>query len=161
MSPSQKPKSSRAKRGHGNSTARRAAGILCKRGDGFVVPTLAQKKRINIAFAHKSLVVYGRAYDIVKIKTGSQIDLDSQESIERGLADLTLYEIKSTRRELDAEFNGYFFALTTAELLVAQNLKTQYRFAFVNIRTRQHKELTLQAVLQRSRGFYPQWSISF
>jgi hypothetical protein len=160
MSPANKSKPYRPKR-HGNSTARIAARILCKLGTGFSVPSLAQKKRINIAFAQKSLVVYGRAYDIVKIRAGSPVDLDDQQSIERGLEDLTLYEIKSTRRDLDPEFNGYFFALTTAELLVAQNLKAQYRFMFVNIRNKHHKELTLQQVLQRSRGFYPQWSISF
>ena len=161
MPVSKRTQPERSRRNHGSSTARIAAGLLTKSGNGFIVATLAQKKRINIAFARKGLVVYGRAYDIVKLKAGSKVNLDDQDSIERGLDDLMLYEIKSTRRRLDAEFNGYFFALTTAELLVAQNLKARYRFVFVNILTKRHKELTLQQVLRRSRGFYPQWSISF
>ena len=38
-----------------------------------------------------------------------------------------------------SSFGGYFFSLSTAELLVAQNLGNRYRFAFVNTRTRKHE----------------------
>jgi hypothetical protein len=151
-----------SERKQGNSTAKRAAAILVALKAGYIVPTAAQKKKIIIAFAKKDRIVYGRAYDIVRIADGTEIDLNDQDSIERHLTALTLYEIKSTnRKDLDSTFKGHFFALTTAELLVAQNLKNQFRFIFVNVRTGDHQDLTLREVLNRARGFYPQWSISF
>jgi hypothetical protein len=151
-----------SERKHGNSTAKRAAAILVSSNAGYIIPTVAQKKKIIVAFAKKDRIVYGRAYDIVRIAPGADVDLDDQNSIERHLAALTLYEIKSTqRKDLDSTFKGHFFALTTAELLVAQNLKNQFRFIFVNIHTGDHQDLTLREVLNRARGFYPQWSISF
>jgi hypothetical protein len=59
-----------------------------------------------------------KAYDIVRIRRKADIDLDDQDSIERGLDSLTLYELKSTRRKaIGPDFDNYFFALTTAELL--------------------------------------------
>jgi hypothetical protein len=146
----------------GNSTARRAAQILVRLKLGYITPTAAQKKKIVIAFAKRGSVVYGKAYDIVRIHNGTKVDLDDQESIERGLDSLILYEIKSThRKSIGPDFDKYFFALTTAELLVAQSLKEQFRFVFVNVISRQHKELTLREVLAKARGFYPQWSILF
>lgn len=55
-----------------------------------------------------------KAYDIVNIEIFIAVDLDNQESIEWKLDSLTLYEIKSTVRDVDADLNGYLFALTTA-----------------------------------------------
>ena len=151
-----------SERKRGNKTAQRAAEILVALNEGYIVPTRAQKKKLIIAFAKKDRIVYGRAYDIVRITPGIQLDLNDQDSIERHLSALTLYEIKSTeRKNVDSTFKGHFFALTTAELLVAQNLKHQFRFIFVNVRTGHHQDLTLREVLNRARGFYPQWSISF
>ena len=149
-------------RQHGNPTAKLAARILADSKQGYIVPTAAQKKKIVIAFAKRGRIVYGKAYDIIRIRDGRPVDLDDQDDIERHLDTLTLYEIKSTRRpELNEEFSGYFFALTTAELLVAQSLKEQFRFVFVNVCNGHHKELTLREVFARARGFYPQWSICF
>jgi hypothetical protein len=147
---------------HGNRTAKRAAQILLQLKAGYIIPTAAQKRRIIVAFAKKDRVVYGKAYDIVKVRRGVVVDFDNQDSVERSLDALTLYEIKSTRRgNVGPTLKGYFFAITTAELLVAQNLKKQFQFVFVNVRTGYHQELTLRQVLARARGFYPQWSISF
>jgi len=146
----------------GNGTAKRAVHILTRLKLGYITPTAAQKKKIVIAFAKRGCVVYGKAYDIVRIRNGAKIDLDDQESIERGLGSLILYEIKSTnKRSIGADFDKYFFAITTAELLVAQSLKKQFRFVFVNVISGHHKELTLRQTLAKARGFYPQWSILF
>lgn len=146
----------------GNSTANRAAQILLRLKLGYLAPTAAQKKRIVIAFAKRGCVVYGKAYDIVKIRDGTKVDLDDQESIEKELDSLVLYEIKSTsKKSVGADFEKYFFAITTAELLVAQSLKEQFQFVFVNVVSGQHKELTLRQILAKARGLYPQWSILF
>jgi hypothetical protein len=141
-------------------TAKNAAKILVGKDIGFVIPTSTQKKILLVAFAKTNKVIYGKAFDIVKVI--GQVNLDSLEEVERELAKIVLYEIKSTSKENVADdFGKYFFALSTAELLVAQNLKVQYRFVFVNTRTKQHLELTLAEVFAKAKGIYPVWSIMF
>ncbi|QNN47493.1 hypothetical protein H9L17_04970 [Thermomonas brevis] len=142
------------------STATQAAALLVKSKKGFIVPTPAQKKRILVALAKAGKVVYGRAYDIIKIK-GKPINLNDSYDVERNIKRIMIYEIKSTRRDLGPNFQKYFFALTTAELLVAQSLKEQFKFVFVNIKRRHILEQTLKQVFQRATGIYPSWSISF
>jgi hypothetical protein len=46
-------------------------------------------------------------------------------------------------------------------VLVAQSLKKQFRFVFVNTATGEHLEMNLQEIFARARGIYPTWSISF
>jgi len=70
--------------------------------------------------------------------------------------------VKSSGKEnVGSDFSGYFFGLTTAELLVAQNLGDKYRFIFVNTLTSQYMELKLNEIFAKAKGIYPQWSISF
>jgi hypothetical protein len=45
--------------------------------------------------------------------------------------------------------------------LVAQNLREQYKFAFVNIKTEDFLELSLAEVFTKAIGIYPTWSIKF
>lgn len=142
-----------------NQTAKRAAQILSRCGEGFVIPTARQKRLLLVEFARRNFVVYGKAFDIVKVS--GTIDLDNPADVERGLDRIVLCEIKSTARRLPADFRGYFFALTTAELLVAQNLKGRFRFVLVNTSTNAHLELTLQHLFGMARGIYPTWSIMF
>lgn len=142
-----------------NQTAKKAAKILLQSGSGFVVPTAKQKRLLLVEFARKNLVVYGKAFDVVK-HSGS-LDLDDADEIARNLDKIVLCEVKSSNRKLPEDFKGYFFALTTAELLVAQNLKHRYKFVFVNTVTNAYIELTLQELFGRARGIYPTWSIMF
>jgi hypothetical protein len=138
-------------------TAKKAARIL--EDDGFKVPTKKQKRALLVAFAEQNMVIYGNAFDILKV--AGKVDLDSTEEIKGKLGQITLYEIKSTNRKIKEDFSGYFFALTTAELLVAQNLKDQYRFAFVNVTTGKYVEMRLTEVFAKAKGIYPTWSIRF
>ena len=50
-----------------NQTAKVAARILIGRGKGFVIPTAAQKRILLVEFARRNLVVYGKAFDVVKL----------------------------------------------------------------------------------------------
>jgi hypothetical protein len=142
-----------------NQTAKKAAQILMRSSAGFVVPTARQKRLLLIEFARQNLVVYGKAFDVLKI--AGTVDLDDASDIERNIDKIVLCEIKSSNRKLPEDFRGYFFALTTAELLVAQNLKQRYKFLLVNTTTEAYLELTLQEMFGRARGIYPTWSIMF
>jgi hypothetical protein len=142
-----------------NQTAKKAARILSQSDAGFVVPTAKQKHKLLVEFAKANLVVYGKAFDIVQLT--DSINLDDSDQIAINLDKIILCEIKSSNRKLSEDFRGYFFALTTAELLVAQNLKLRYKFIFVNTITGFYTELTLQEIFGRARGIYPTWSIMF
>ncbi|HEX5483642.1 MAG TPA: hypothetical protein VFZ08_13550 [Terriglobia bacterium] len=142
-----------------NTTARRAAEVLLGKKLGFVIPTPKQKKNLVVAFAKRDMIVYGKAFDIVRLS--GQVNLNDLSGIEQNLERVTLYEIKSTSREVDNDFRGYFFAVTAAELLVSQSLKSRFKFVFVDINTRNHVELSLSQMFARAKGIYPTWSILF
>ena len=137
----------------------KAASILVAKKDGYIVPTAKQKQNLLVAFAKNGKVIYGRAFDIVRL-SGS-VDLDDLADVEKNLHKVTIFEIKSTKKKLQPDFSKYFFALTAAEVLVAQSLKRQFKFVLVNTVTGKHFEMDLAKIFARARGIYPTWSISF
>jgi hypothetical protein len=144
----------------GQQTAKRALEILVASGDGFKVPTQRERDAMLVALAQARLVLHGRAFDVVKLT--APVDLENAADIHRALDAIVFYEVKSTdKASVQPDFRGYFFSLSTSELLAAQSLGARYRFAFVNTRTRKYTELTLQELFQRARGIYPTWSIQF
>ncbi|MCC6521951.1 MAG: hypothetical protein IT373_04765 [Polyangiaceae bacterium] len=144
----------------GQQTAKAAAAVLLELDAGFHVPSAKEREAILVAFVLEGYVVYGKAFDIVK--TTTPFDMSDAAEVRKNLDALTLYEIKSTSKDgVTHTFERYFFSLSTAELLVAQNLGPRYRFAFVNVRTRTHIELSLREVFAKAKGIYPTWSIQF
>jgi hypothetical protein len=79
--------------------------------------------------------------------------------VQQRVDDIVLCEVKSTKRALDENFSGYFFGLSTGELLVAQSLGTNFEFALVNTETRVVKILTLKQLLGRAKAIYPAWCL--
>ncbi len=141
-------------------TAKRAIEILLAKDPRFREPGAKEREALAIAFAMKRKIIYGAAFDVVRLSR--EIDLANPADIVAEFEALELLEVKSTNRaSIDPDFRGYFFALTTAELLVAQSLGAQFRFAFVNTVTEDHLELSLRDVFARARGIYPTWSIKF
>lgn len=143
----------------GQKTAKKAAAILVAKKSGFIVPSARQKQNLLVAFAKKGKVIYGKAFDIVRV-SGS-VDLDDLADVEEKLHKVTIFEIKSTRKKVKSDFSSYFFAVTAAEVLVAQSLKDQFKFVLVNTTTGEHLEMDLKNVFARAKGIYPTWSISF
>ena len=139
--------------------AGKACAILVAKKAGFVVPTAKQKANLLVAFAKQGKVVYGRAFDIVKLSRS--VNLSHLEDVESNIESLIVMEVKSTKKKLRPDFGGFFFGLSGAEVLVAQSLRKQFRFAFVNTTTGDHMELTLAEMFARAKGIYSTWSISF
>jgi hypothetical protein len=141
----------------GQKTAKKAAAILVSKDLGFIVPTARQKLNLLVAFAKKGKVIYGRAFDIIKLS--GPVALDDLSDVERHLNRITIFEIKSTRKILKPDFSAFFFSLTGAEVLVAQSLKKQFKFALVNTTTTEYLELDLSEIFARAKGIYSGWSI--
>ena len=95
------------------------------------------------------------------MKLSGSVDLDDLGDVEGKLEKVMIYEVKSTKKELRADFAGCFFALTGAEVLAAQSLKRQFRFLMVDTSTGDHLEMGLSEVFSRAKGIYPTWSILF
>ena len=147
-------------RSRAKQTAKRAVQILLEKDEGFHEPNRTERDALLIVFAHHRRVLYGAAFDVIRLK--APVDLNDPEAIAASIDDITVYEIKSTSRsDVGDDLAGYFFALTTAELLVSQSLAQQFRFAFVNTLNRTYQEMTLNDVFGRARGIYPTWSIRF
>lgn len=143
-------------------TAKKAIKLLKELNQGYKEPTKTERINLLIAFAKKNKVVYGKAFDIVRIESGLNVDLENLNEVEMHLDKITIYEVKSTtKKNISMHFERYFFGLTAAELLVAQNLKNQFKFMFVNINTKEKLELTLKQVFEKAKGIYPVWSIQF
>lgn len=143
----------------GQKTSKKAAQILVDKGLGYVIPSALQRQNLLVAFAKKRKVVYGKAFDVVRLL--SPMNLDNLADVEANLTKLVLLEIKSSKKQLAPDFSGFFFALTAGEVLIAQSLKSQFRFVLVNTTTGDSLELTLAEIFGRARGIYPTWSISF
>jgi hypothetical protein len=143
----------------GQKTAKAAAAILVAKTAGFIIPTGKQRQNLLVAFAKRGKVVYGRAFDVVKLS--GPVDLDALAEVEKHLEQIRIFEVKSTRKKLRPDFSGYFFALTAAEVLVAQSLKKQFGFVLVNTGTGEHLEMSLSEIFARAKGIYPTWSICF
>lgn len=141
-------------------TAKKAAELLAQKDPLIRIPTKKGKSNLLMAFASKNKVIYGNAFDVVRLQ--NDFDLNDMEAVLRNIDAITLIEVKSSGKEnVGSDFSGYFFGLTTAELLVAQNLGNKYRFIFVNTLTGQYMELKLNEIFAKAKGIYPQWSISF
>jgi hypothetical protein len=143
----------------GQGTAKKAAALLVAKKDGFIIPTPKQKLNLLVAFAKRNKVIYGKAFDIVRLS--APVDLNNLADVEEKLDCITIFEIKSTKKNLRPDFSKFFFALTGAEILVAQSLKKQFKFVFVNTATGKYLEMDLAEIFARAKGIYATWSISF
>ena len=141
-------------------TAIKAIDILVKKDLNFFEPTKKQRMNLAAVYARKNMILYGRAFDVVKAK--KKIDFDSEEDILKNIDSIVIYEIKSTnRKDMRKDFKNYFFDLTTAELLVAQSLKEKFKFIFVNTVTKDFMELSVEQVFGKAVKIYPKWAIRF
>ena len=143
----------------GRATAELAGRILAKKGCGFVVPSAQLRQALLMECARRGYAIYAKAFDVIKI-TNPDVPM-SEIDPAKHFDDLLICEIKSTNRKLADTWSGYFFSLSTAELLIAQSLQAKFRFVFVNTTTEAYIELSLTEIFARARAIYPSWSIRF
>src|SRR5687767_13756634 len=80
----------------GKNTAERAAGMLVATGQGWMRPSAAQRRQLAVAMAEDGKIVYGAAFDLVKVPP--EVDLDDAASIRAGIRKVVFYEVKSTNK---------------------------------------------------------------
>jgi hypothetical protein len=92
----------------GQRTAKKAVALLVEH-HGFTAPTKMIRRHVAMAFAARGKVVYGNAFDVVRVTDGTNVEWAELSSVEANLAEITLYEVKSTKLDLPPDFAGYFF----------------------------------------------------
>ena len=75
----------------GRQTANIAARMLVEKNIGFVLPTGTERQNLLVAFAKTGGVVYGRAFDLVRLSAA--VNLDDETDVARNLREITLYEV--------------------------------------------------------------------
>ena len=78
-------------------TANNAVDILLNKRKGFVNLTPPEKNNLAIVLMKKNMVIYGKAYDIVRCN--KKINFSNQKEIEENLDSIIIYEIKSTNQK--------------------------------------------------------------
>src|SRR5687768_13006809 len=71
-----------ADRPSGQKTAKAAAAILLELNSGFVIPTAKQREAILVAFVLEGFVVYGKAFDIVRLEAISKLPQQDDDARE-------------------------------------------------------------------------------
>jgi hypothetical protein len=136
--------------------------IETKAGRGYRgVHDPGERVRIAQAFAARNKVVYGQAFDLVRVDPGADVDFDDLDALAHAVKQdrVILIEVKATKKTRGAHFREHFFSISTAELLVAQSLGDLYRFAFVAMEEGQCFEVSLRQIYARTKAIYPTWSI--
>jgi hypothetical protein len=122
-----------------------------------------ERVKVVQAFAAHNKVVYGQAFDLVRISAGADPKFFDLDDLTAAVArkEIILIEVKASRIERtgSGQFGGHFFSISTAELLVAQSLGDLFKFAFVNTKTEEAYEVSLQQIYRRAKAIYPTWSI--
>ena len=142
------------------ATERNARDILCATDPRHRIPSPKERKALLVGFAMRGKSLTGAAYDAVRLER--EIDLSNPEAIVSNMDAITIIEIKSCSQErVGPDLAGYFFNITSAELLVAQALKDQYRFVFVNTFRGDWQELSITNVLSKAKAMYPAFHLKF
>jgi hypothetical protein len=120
-----------------------------------------ERVRIAQAFAARNKVVYGQAFDLVRVQPGADVEFGDLTALTQAVQDnrIILIEVKATKKVRGPHFREHFFSISTAELLVAQSLGDLYRFAFVNESQSECFEVSLRQIYARTKAIYPTWSI--
>ena len=139
-------------------TERSAREMLVAADPRYHIPTKKQRRALMVSFAERGIALVASAYDVVRLDT--EVDLDNPVDITANAGSVTVIEIKSTNQErIGADLSGYFFNITSAELLVAQSLGQSHRFVFVNTARGDWQELGIRELLAKAKAMYPAFHI--
>lgn len=124
-----------------NRSEKEAITYLLETQSGFILPDKAGRRQIlEILSLDKT---FSRAYDLILVKG---IKNPTQDHLYiANPQDIVLVELKTTKKKLPDNPNGFFFGATENEFKLARKLGRQFKFCFVclHAETKSHKLLTL------------------
>lgn len=109
-----------------NNTEKEAISFLLESDPSFIVPDKESRKAILEHFGLSSKFI--RAFDLIQVKGHTS---DENKFLLKPDDNITLIEIKSTKKKLENNPYGFFFGATENEFSIADLLGDDYKFCFV------------------------------
>jgi hypothetical protein len=111
-----------------NSSEREAIDFLLSENKNFIKPDKESRKIIMEVLNIDQK--FRRAFDLILIPGHTNLE----EVIKfRNVSEITLVELKTTKKHLPNNPGGFFFGATESEFKLASSLGDQYRFCFVSL----------------------------
>ena len=129
---------------------------------GYIRPERKQRANIVAAFAQHGLAIRKSGFDVVAAEHAAA--LNSADELARWIDQFVLYEVKACGIKHGAKVSPGFsklgFTLTSNERHNAELLGNRFRFLFVNLNTRFHRECSLLDFFIEGRArIIPTWSV--
>ena len=109
-----------------NQTEKEAINYILSENKGFYLPDLEQRKLILQSFNLDNK--FSRAFDLIYVEDKTKLNWDKID-----LNEVTLIELKTTKKELTNNPHGFFFGATQNEFDLAEKLGNRYKFCFVSL----------------------------
>lgn len=120
-------------------------------------PKGLQLRRVLEALEADGIRIKASSFDA--IATPSPLAFETPETLRTQLAETVFIEIKTANQpRVSAGFGGFFFALTEAEILAAEQLGQRHRVALYNNLTGELLLTSVPEILARSRS--TNWQVS-
>ncbi len=140
-----------------NNTEKEAIAFLLEENSSFIEPDKESRKAILKLLGLDS--TFTRAFDLIQVaghtNKENNFSLNTKEEI-------TLIEIKSTKKKLENNPYGFFFGATENEFSIAEKLGNQYKFCFVCLHpdTKNYALLTTKELNQITQNKRIQYQIN-
>jgi hypothetical protein len=125
---------------------------------GFIRPEKNDRKNIIDAFSKKGVEIKSRGFDVV-----GQSEIENFRKTKK-ISKMVLYEVKTAgknrKQEVQDDFANLGFTLTSSERHNADVLGKQYKFIFLNLKTKSHMVCSLNDFFNNEiANIYPTWSV--
>jgi hypothetical protein len=122
-------------------------------------PRGAGLKILLQALRSSGIEIKGSSFDAISVPVGVSLDFSDLSAVEAALPTMVFIEIKTANQaRVGADFSGYFFALTEAEILAAELLRDRHRVALYNNKTGALLMTSVGEILTRARS--TNWQVS-
>ena len=140
-----------------NATEKEAIEYLIDNDSSFINPDKESRKAIMELMGIPNN--FSRAFDLLKISGKSNLDEDLTISNPK---DVTLIELKTTKKKLVNNPRGFFFGATENEFDLAKQFEDQFLFCFVSLHpeSRSYSLLTLMELESLIRTKRTQYQIN-
>lgn len=140
-----------------NKTENEAIAYLLKCDSRFIHPDKEGRRRVMEVLGLKKS--FSRAFDVLLVK-----GFTSKDSLAHltGKEDITLVELKTTKKHLPNNPSGFFFGATENEFKLAKLMGKRYKFCFISLHPEScsHALLSLQDLESRMKTKRVQYQIN-
>jgi hypothetical protein len=107
----------------------------------------------------RNIRIKASSFDAIQVPEEVKVDFSLRDSVAASLSVLKFIEIKtSSKVTVDADFNGFYFSISEAELLAAEALGDQYVVALHHKVSQTYRFYSMDEIFRRRRSL--SWQVS-